>query len=174
MRFSFLVVTVAALLLIACNGPQETPTETAPENVLVETPEYTGVIVSENGVSEFRYLFDETSTAFWEPSVDDVSSAEKCIRQFLVSAQQNPKLDTYQKQSAAFILENLETYRRQYVGIVVDGEKQIWCNLFFSDDSFPEWKRIPVDVDGGGKHYWQMDYIVPRDECIRFSVHGES
>jgi hypothetical protein len=174
MRFVFRVVTVSAVLLTACNGPQETPSETPPENILVEAPDYAGVIVSENGFSEFRYLFDETSTAFWVPSEDDVSSAEKCIRQFLVSAQQNPELDTYQKQSAAFILENLEKYRRQYAGIVVDGEKRIWCNLFFSADSFPEWKRIPVDVDGGGNHYWQIDYIVPRDECIHFSVHGES
>jgi uncharacterized lipoprotein YajG len=76
MRFVFLVVTVVALLLTACNGPQETPSDTGPENILVQTPEYTGVIVSENGVSEF-------------------------------------------------------------------------C-------------------------YWQIDYVVPKDECIHFSVHGES
>jgi hypothetical protein len=174
MRFLFLAVTTVGLLLSACNGPREATSETGPENTLVETSEYTGVIVSENGVSEFRYLFDEASTRFWEPSIDDVSSAEECIGRFLVSAQQDPKLDTYQKESAAFILENLEKYRRQYVGVVVDGEKRIWCNLFFSDDSFPEWKRIPVDVDGGGNRFWQIDYIVPEDECIRFSVHGES
>jgi hypothetical protein len=61
-----------------------------------------------------------------------------------------------------------------YVGVVVDGEKRIWCKMFFSDDSFLEWKRIPVDVDGGGNRFWQIYYIVPKDEGIHFSVHGES
>lgn len=173
MRLPFLAVTMVGLLLIACNGLEEATSETGHENTLVKTPEYTGVIISETGVSEFRYLF-EAATRFWEPSSDDVLSAERCIGRFLASAQQDPKLDTYQKENAAFILENLEKYRRQYVGIVVDGEKRIWCNLFLSDDSFPEWTRIPVDVDGGGNHFWQIDYTVPKDECIHFSVHGES
>ena len=96
------------------------------------------------------------------------------MRQFLVSVQHDPKLDAYQKENAAFIVENLEKYRRQYVGIVVDGEKRIWCNSFFFDDSFPEWKRVPVDVDGGGRNFWQIEYLLLEDECINFHVHGES
>jgi hypothetical protein len=199
MRLPLIAVTVVALVLIACNGPREstpeigpedtlieTPevtepspsdapvTPKSPENTLVETPEYTGVIISENGASEFSYLFDKASTGFWEPSINDISRAEECIRQHIVSVQDNPKLDTYQKESAAFILNNLEKYRRQYVGIDVDGEKRIWCNSFFSDDSFPDWERVPVDVDGGGKHFWQIEYDLLKDECINFYVHGES
>lgn len=174
MRFPFLAVIFVALLLSACNGPKEATPEAGPENTLVEKPAYTGVIISESGISEFRYMFDSVSTRFWEPSMDGVASAEKCIRQFLASAQQDPKLDTYQKESAAFILEHLEEYGRQSVGIVVDGEKRIWCNSFFLDDSFPEWQRIPVDVDGGGNRFWQIDYIVPKDECVHLAVHGES
>jgi hypothetical protein len=199
MRLPLIAVTVVALALIACNGPREstpeigpedtlieTPkvtepspsdapvTPKSPENTLVETPEYTGVIISENGASEFSYLFDKASTGFWEPSVNDISRAEECIRQHIVFVQDNPKLDTYQKESAAFILNNLEKYRRQYVGIDVDGEKRIWCNSFFSDDSFPDWERVPVDVDGGGKHFWQIEYDLLKDECINFYVHGES
>jgi hypothetical protein len=145
-----------------------------PENILIETPEYTGVIISKDGASEFSYLFDEASTRFWEPSIDDVSRAEECIRQFLVSVQHDPKLDTDQKEDAAFILKNLGEYRRQYVGIVVDGEKHIWCNLFFFDDSFPNWERVPVDVDDGGNHFWQIEYVLLKDECINFYVHGEA
>lgn len=174
MRFLSLAAIILVLLLVACNGPKDPASETGPENTLVETSEYTGVIISENGASEFSYLLDHASTGFWEPSVADVSKAEKCIRQFLVSLQDNPKLDTYQQENYAFILENLGTYRRQYVGTVVDGEKRIWCNAFFSDDSFPNWQRVPVDVDGGGRHFWQIEYSLPQDECINFYVHGES
>ena len=72
MRFPLIAATVVALLLTACNGPAKSTPETGPENTLVETPEYTGVIISENGSSEFSYLFDSASTAFWEPSIDDM------------------------------------------------------------------------------------------------------
>jgi hypothetical protein len=197
MRLSLTTVTIVALALIACNGPGEstpeigpegtaieTPgitepspsdapvTPKSPENTLVETPEYTGVIFSMDGASEFGFLFDVSSTEFWEPSVDDISRAEECIRQFLASVQQDP--NAYQKEDAAFILENLGKYRRQYVGIVVDGEKHIWINSFFSEESFSNWTRDPVYVLDGGNHFWEIEYVLPKDECIKFHVHGEA
>jgi hypothetical protein len=168
MRFPLVAAAIVALLLVACNGQEATP-EVGPENTLIETPEYTGVIISENGASEFRYLFDEASTTFWQPSIADISRAEKCIQEFLAA-----NLDAYQREDAAFILENLDEYRRQYVGIAVDGEKRIWCNSFFSSHSFPNWERVPVDVDGGGNHFWQIQYILPTDKCTNLHVHGES
>jgi hypothetical protein len=199
MRLPFAAAALLAPVLIACSGPKEsasgtgpekTPIETpehatssptnapltpkGPENTLVETPEYAGIIVSEQGASEFGYLFDQASTSFWEPSFDDVWRAEERVRKCLVSARDEPKLDTYQRASIAFILENLEEYRRQYVGIDVDGEKRIWINAFFSDDLHVDWQRVPVDVDGGGKYYWQIEYRPLKDECVDFRVHGES
>lgn len=178
MRFPLVAAAIVVLSLVACNGsdkttpelgPKDTPVETpevteptptsAPptqqssENTLIETPEYTGVIISENGASEFGYLFASASTEFWDASTDAIAGAEECIREFLVSLQDNQQLDTYQQENLAFIVENLEEYRRQYLGVVVDGEKRIWVNAFFSDTSFPDWERFPVDVDGGGRNY---------------------
>jgi hypothetical protein len=174
MKLPLLVVTIVVLSLIACNGPTKSTPGIGSENTLTETPEYTGVIISEDGASEFGYRFDEASTEFWEPSTDDVARAEACIRQYLNSLQLNPELDPYQQENLAFILNNLETYRRQYVGISVEGEKRIWVNAFFSADSFPNWERVPVDVDGGGNHFWQVEYDLSTDDCTHFYVHGES
>jgi hypothetical protein len=198
-RVPHFVATILAVALIACSGPEqpdsgldpestvietpehseaspsgESPTPKGPENTLIETPKYTGVIISENGASEFRYLFDEVSTGFWEPSPADVSRAEECIRQFLDALHEDPTLSAYPKEDATFIRENLEEYRRQCLGIDVDGEKRIWVNSFFSADSFPKWPHVPVDVDGGGNHYWQIEYDLLRDECVNFRVHGKS
>lgn len=119
MRFPLIAATILVLSLVACNGsdkstpelgPEDTPTETpevtkptptsAPptrqssDNTFIKTPEYTGVIISENGASEFGYLFASASTEFWEASKDDIAGAEECIRGFLVSLQDNPQLDT--------------------------------------------------------------------------------
>jgi hypothetical protein len=199
MRFALFAGAIVILSLVACNGsdrstsepgpagtPAETseatnptptsaqPTQQSPDNTFIETAEYTGVIISENGASEFDYLFGRASTEFWEPSTDDIAGAEACVREFLVTLQDNQQLDTYQQENLAFIVENLRAYRRQYLGIVVDGEKRIWINAFFSDTSFPDWGRVPVDVDGGGRNYWQIEYDLLNDECINFYVHGES
>ena len=192
MRFELFAATVAVLSLIACSRPEgsatemsgedililiETPestSETGGENTLIERPEYTGVIVSSAGASEFSYLFDQASTRFWDPSIDDISSAEKCIRQFLGSVQQDPGPNAHQKENAAFILENLEKYRCQYVGIEVDGEKRIWCNLLLFDNLPIEWQRVPVDVEDGGRNTGQIEYIVLKDECTTFHVQGEA
>jgi hypothetical protein len=173
MRFLFISAAILALSLVACNGPEEPAPRVGPGNTLVETLEYTGVLISKDGASEFSHVFGE-STEFWEPSIDDVSRAEACIRQFLTSAQDNPQLDTSQKVNAPVILENLEEYRRQYVGIVVDGEKSIWCNAFRPEDEFPNWQRLPVYVLDGGNDFWEIEYIPVKDECINFYVHGEA
>jgi hypothetical protein len=166
-RFPFIAAAILVLALIACNGPGKPAS-----NTLIETPEYTGVIFSENAASKFSFFFDEASTEYWQPSIDDVSRAEKCIRQTLVSVQQDP--NAYQREDAAFILENLKEYRRQYVGIVVDGEKRIWCNAFFFDDSYPDWINAPVYVLDGGRDFWQIEYVPHEDKCISFHIHGEA
>jgi hypothetical protein len=199
MRFPLIAAAIVALLLTACMGPNkptseidaedtavETPEATepspmrapatpkSPENTLIETSEYTGVILSGNVASEFSFLFDQALTGYWEPSIDDISRAEERIRQYLISLQNDPDLDTYQKGNATFILNNLEKYRRQYVGILVDGEQRIWCNAFLSDHSLPDWERVPVYVLDGGSYFWQIEYDLSKDECINFYIHGEA
>ena len=174
MRSQFIAATIAALSLVACSRSEMPAQRVGGGNVLIETPEYTGVIFSKDRASEFSFLFDEASTSYWEPSVDDISRAEECVRQFLVTAEDNPNLRDYQKDDAAFVLENLARYRRQYVGIEVDGEKRIWCNLFQFDDSTKDWRRDLVYVLDGGRDFWEIAYIPLKDECADFYVHGES
>jgi hypothetical protein len=155
------------------NAPSATASVSRGANTLVETPDYTGVIVSQAGAEAYRYLLDRASLEFWTPALDDVSRAEMAIRQHVASVQQDPALDVDQREKLAFIVENIARYRRQYVGIVVDGGKRIWCNAFMSD-SFPEWQNRPVDVDGGGNRYWQIEYSLDDGTCSDFVVHGES
>jgi hypothetical protein len=174
MRFPLIAASIVALSLIACSGPEKPGSGMGSENTLIETPEYSGVIFSESRASEFRFLFDEASTGFWEPSIHDISRAEECLTRFLVSVQDDPKLDAYQKENPAYVLRNLGKYRRQYVGIVVDGEKRVWVNSFFSGDSFPNWTHAPVYVLDGGNDFWQIEYIPLKDECLNFYIHGEA
>ena len=165
MKFPCIAATILVLSLIACSGPKD---------LLIETPEYTGVIIPEEAAPEFGFLFDSALTGFWEPAANDVTKAEACIRQYLVSAHDDPEVEPYQKEKVAFILNNLEKYRRQYVGIVVDGGKRIGCNLFLSDHTYADWERVPVYVIDGGQYFWQIEYDLRDDECLNFYVHGEA
>lgn len=196
MRLPIFAAVLVVLLLVACSGPGESPSGTdaantpveTPEraeslptgaplvrksdgNTLVETPEYTGVIFSEERASEFRFLFSEESTNFWEPSVEDVTRAEACIREFVAAVEKDPQ--AYQREDAGFILENLREYRRQYVGLVVDGEKLVWINSFYFEDRYQDWESAPVYVLDGGNHFWQIEYVPLKDTCNHFYVHGE-
>ena len=112
--------------------------------------------------------------SFWEPSVDDVSRAEKGTRQSLGALLDDPELGAYQRTKVEFILENLDQYRRQYVGIVVDGEKRIWCNAFLAEGHFPDWQSRPVYVLDGGRYFWQIEYRLLKDDCVNFYIHGEA
>jgi hypothetical protein len=174
MRFPLIAAVLVALPLIACTGPATPTSDMGPENVLIETSEYTGVIFSKEEASQWSFLFDEATTELWRPSVSDVSRTEECIRRFLVSAPSDPNLAAYEKEDAAFVLENLAEYRRQYVGLIVEGEKRIWCNAFSPDESFPDWELDPVYVLDGGRDFWEIEYILDKDECVRFHVHGEA
>ena len=174
MKLPFIAVALVALSLIACSAPGVPTSESRPGNILIESSKYIGVIFSKNNASEWSFLFDEATTEFWEPSGDDVSRAEECIRRFLASAPHDPNLKDYEKADAAFVLENLMGYRRQYVGLIVEGEKRIWCNAFLPDGSFPDWELDPVYVLDGGRDFWEIEYIPLTDECIRFHVHGEA
>jgi hypothetical protein len=135
MRHPLVAACIVAFLLLGCNGPAASIMGVDSENTLIETPEYTGVVFSQRGASEFLPILGQTPTSFWEPSIDDISKAEVCIRGFLASVQEDPAIDAYQKENAAYIWKNLENYRRQYVGLVINGEKRIWVNSFYFDGS---------------------------------------
>jgi hypothetical protein len=180
------LLVALALLLTACNrksGPivdvdplptGQSPVPGHPENTLVETWDYSGVIFSEEAAANLRFLMRSQPTGYWKPSAEDVALAEKAIQQFLMAAQDDPASDIHPLYHAEYILDNLETYRRQYAGIVVDGEKRIFCSAFTDDGHFDRWMQEPVFVFDGGASFWRIEYIVPQDQCTNFDVNGEA
>jgi hypothetical protein len=63
-------------------------------------------------------------------------------------------------------LENVDSYLRQYVGIVVEGRRYIYINAFPVDtfDDWPaqaeklDWKREPFHACDGGGAFWGVLY----------------
>ena len=73
MRSSWSAATIVVLALVACSGSFGAAFDMDPKDLLIETPEYTGIIISEDAASEFGVLFDKGLTGFWEPSVNDAA-----------------------------------------------------------------------------------------------------
>lgn len=140
------------------------------------------------------------------PSHSDIQKAEKCIEEYLKSLKipQFPTIDpalskeetekilndfkNKQKQfprfleyeSLEFIKKNLKTYRRQYVGYSLNGNKRIFCNFFpgiknGEKDRFAVWRKEITgkgDIDGGGASYWTIEYCMKGDKCINLKINA--
>jgi hypothetical protein len=173
MRVPIVAAATVLLLLATCCGPARATPDTGSDGTSA-APDSNHVIIPAGAAAEFSLVFGHAVSGYWEPSSGQVAVAEERINQYLVAAQDDPDLDTYRRQSAAYIVGRLKEYRRQYVGIAVEGTKRIGCNAFISDHSHPDWARVPVFVLDGGADYWQIEYDLTKDECVSFSVHGEA
>ena len=104
--------------------------------------------------------------AFWTPTEADVVVAERVFRELIQGAAKDPKLifpnlepgqdpdspDSLERQQAELTLvsKNYGVYARQYVGIIVAGNKLILCN--YSD---------APKVDASTEYLYVEKYVVP-------------
>jgi hypothetical protein len=73
------------------------------------------------------------------------------------------------------ILEHLAAYRRQYVGIIVQGEKRLFVNCFRGDpQQHSAWRQQLVDVDDGGLYYWRIQYRVDRKRFLDVDINSDA
>jgi len=104
----------------------------------------------------------------WTPTEEQVEVALMKIYEFI----DNPSgVSDWQKKEIAEIKKNLLSYKVQFVGIEIEGERRIWCN-FFSGKGFDYWKEKIVVVHDGGFWFWQIEYVEKTKKCINFISNG--
>jgi hypothetical protein len=102
------------------------------------------------------------ATEFWTPTKEDVLAAEDQITAYL---KKNPKFhmpDLWRK---------LPEYSRQYLGIVVNGHRRIFCTFFCSAD-LPLTDKPFVEFDGG-ECFFRVQYDVDEKQCYDFNEIGQ-
>ncbi len=104
----------------------------------------------------------------WMPTPRDVAEAETRLRGFL---QSSPATAYEAIDEKEWILKELPNYKRQYVGVVIDGEKQIFINAFCRSDSL-DWKQEMVFVLDGGSCYFRIYYSIGSKSFSRLEVNG--
>lgn len=80
----------------------------------------------------------------WTPSESDIANVEK--RLVDVSKMQRPG-----QQEA---IPEPRSFRRQYVGIIVDGKHLIYLNAFPTEAAERNWRTHFTDVCDGGSAFW--------------------
>jgi hypothetical protein len=124
---------------------------------------------------------------YWTPSPADVVEMESRLRSALVrqrhaddrlqgrSKGARRDLHFFRSHHIGQILEHLAAYRRQYVGIVVNGEKRLFVNCFRGDpQQHSSWRQQFVYVDDGGFYYWRIQYQVDRKLFLEIDINSDS
>ena len=117
-----------------------------------------GSILSTTNGHYVPYSSDGKTTG-WTPTTEQIKKAQPVILNFI-------------KKSNKEIYNNINKYRCQYFGIIVNGKKRIYCNVFRLTKFHKNWKTKPVIVDDGGNHYFQLEYDVVTGKCLNFSING--
>lgn len=110
---------------------------------------------------------DDKAIDYWTPSEKDIRMLENNLPAFL---QKNS--DQFYTPDAP-VLERLNEYNRQYIGIVLSEEKVIYANYFCASFDV-DWKKNFVFLLDGGACYFQFNYDTNTGELFDLKVNGEA
>jgi hypothetical protein len=156
--------------LVGCSTVSTSPTTTPKEatDQLIATDSFEGIIFAGASAKQMDLEaiigFTETINDYWTPSRDDVLAFEEGI---------GPYLQQAAPQTGPGSLSDLNEYRRQYVGIVANGQRVIFA-VFFCNDHDTDWQHKIVFVIDGGSCYFEVKYDVQTGEFYDLSIHGEA
>ena len=98
----------------------------------------------------------------WTPTVNEARAADGIARKCMMT--RSPE-----------IVEKIDRYRRQFVGLLVGGEKVVWVNYFLDESgSFKSWKTSIVRVKDGGPHFFELKISLRSATCYDLYIHGEA
>jgi len=162
------LLSLFILIIINCNSK--------PQKQILSPDNY--IIVSlkdahELWKNQIKFTFtDTTDISFWEPKIKDIEEAEESIKKFLLNEKVSAKSEFYKRQLTE-ILDSYKVYKRQYVGLILNTEKIIWCNyLFDQSDKFK--RNFDLIVLDGGSAYWRILYNLENKSCSNLTVNSEA
>jgi hypothetical protein len=128
---------------------------------------------------------------FWTPPEQDVAVADRAFRDLLHSAVKDPTLlfpdlppnadpaasDSleHERNELTLVSRNYDSYLRQYVGIIIDGKKLVFCNYSDGANVDPSTDYIfihKVFAPGGTVHFLQCRFDPESKTCSNVSIIG--
>jgi len=184
MRAGFVLVACASFL----GASDAFKIESGEPFVLVHGETYLGAIVPEGRDSSKLRFLQISSSGYWTPTPESVAKLEDKLKSALERGQQKPEMlvqpGKHSAKELAYVageigsvLENLPSFRRQYVGLIMkDGTRRILVNAFPGAEKererFPYWRQGIVWVDDGGFWYWRIQYDLETGTFSHFDSNG--
>jgi hypothetical protein len=101
----------------------------------------------------------------WQPSVGDILSLEAVLPKALMAHGPSSSPDWSTVQSK---------WRRQYVGIVLNGRRLIYGNYFPKNDEARGWRSAPQIVCDGGSSFFGVVYDLADHSITDIAFNGEA
>lgn len=124
------------------------------------------IFPAEQSAEYWREMNTQTDE-FWTPTAADVAALEADLIPFLQTAE-----DRHFRPSPP-IWERVPEYKRQYMGLVEEGERVIYAN-FFCDADATNWQEELVFVMDGGDCFFNVKYNTETGEFYDLIVNGEA
>ncbi|WP_338864727.1 hypothetical protein [Myxococcus stipitatus] len=107
----------------------------------------------------------------WSPGVDDIRRFERGLAAHLRTSL-GPHLQHVRTPSEDTILRD---YRRQYVGLIVEGRKLLHVEIYspWLANHVPDWRSSEFDMDDVGMDWLWFDVEVTQDELIQVGYSGD-
>jgi hypothetical protein len=103
---------------------------------------------------------------YWTPTEEDVLLVEEKLPSFL---QENS--NSFRRQPPVW--EQLDSYKRQYAGLVLNRRKIIYGN-FFCSDTGRDWKKEWIFVLDGGDCFFQIQFDIASGTFSGLMVNGDA
>lgn len=136
------------------------------ENFLIDiSPDKSGSLK----VKPIKYVSGEDIKE-WTPTRHQIFSFENNLFDRL--KEYKPK-DEYQETDLAYILKELENYKRQYIGYLDSKNNQcLWINFYNSTNVLEEPDYEIEHVFGGGADYFTIWFDLTENKIVGISING--
>ena len=128
----------------------------------------TWIIFPENRAEEMQVgtWLSADEGGYWTPTEENILLLEQKLDSFL---RQNS--ESFHRQPPVW--EQLDNYKRQYVGLTIKEKRVIFGN-FFCTDTGADWEKEWVFVLDGGDCFFQLQFDLERGTFTKLTVNGEA
>jgi len=131
---------------------------------IIKTDQYEGVIL------------EDSEPGGWIPDENNIDDFESELEKYLKKLEKNNLGvgTTYNKSSLSFVIKNIKSYKRQYVGKTIDGKKVLHCNFItlLDDNMRDRWCKEYILILDGGPNFFTVNYDVTNKEYYELWING--
>jgi hypothetical protein len=146
-------------------APIQNPTGSNLQPKLVSGAGFQGVIFPADTKTPPELRLYPPSATFWTPTETDIAVAEHALPTFLKQSR-NPH--------AKEVLRQLDSYKRQYRGVVLRGRKQIFIRFFLCEISEDTWMKKETVVMDGGSCFFSLRFSPAAKAFSDLWINGEA